>query len=186
MENTPKNLLHICCAPCGAAVIDELVPRGILRLGKYIVTAYFYNPNIYPREEYEKRFNEVKRICAGYNVPVIEGEYETELWNKETEGLANEPEGGKRCGVCIKFRLKKAAKFARENGFDVFAATLSSGRQKNSEMINFIGKEVALQEGIDFLDEDWKKGGRQKKSSRLIAEKKIYRQNYCGCEYSLR
>jgi predicted adenine nucleotide alpha hydrolase (AANH) superfamily ATPase len=174
-----KILLHICCAPCGVAVIDELV-------ADYAVTAYFYNPNIYPQEECEKRLNEVKRICAEYGVDLIVADYEADLWNKETESLVNEPEGGKRCKVCVKFRLKKAAKFARENGFDIFATTLSSGRQKNSEMINSIGNEVAREEDINFLSEDWKKGGRQEKSSRLIAEKKIYRQNYCGCKYSLR
>lgn len=179
MENKLKILLHICCAPCGVAVIDELVA------GDRSLTAYFYNPNIYPQEEYEKRLNEVRRICADYSVPLIEGEYETEFWDNEIKDLASEPEGGKRCGVCVKFRLKKAAKFAKENGFEIFATTLSTGRQKNSEMINSIGKEIASEEGIDFLDEDWKKGGRQEKSIRLIAEKNIYRQNYCGCIYSL-
>jgi hypothetical protein len=179
MENKPKILLHICCAPCGVAVIDELV-------ADYAVTAYFYNPNIYPQEECEKRLNEVRRICVGYGVDLIEGGYETEFWDNETKDLTSESEGGKRCKVCVKFRLKKAAKFARENGFEIFATTLSSGRQKNSEMINSIGNEVAREEGIDFLAEDWKKGGRQEKSARLIAEKNIYRQNYCGCKYSLR
>lgn len=179
MENKPKILLHICCAPCGVVVIDEL-------LTNYSVTAYFYNPNIYPRAEYEKRLNEVKRICADYGVNLIEEDYETDLWNNETKNLGNEPEGGKRCNACIKFRLKKAAKFARENSFNIFATTLSSGRQKNSATINSIGKEVADNAGIEFLAEDWKKGGRQEKSARLIAEKNIYRQNYCGCSSSFR
>jgi hypothetical protein len=173
-----KFLLHTCCAPCGVAVIDEL-------RGKFELTVLFYNPNIYPEEEYQKRKKEVVRVCAEWGVPMIDRDYVPEEWNTEVHGLENEPEGGMRCAACIKMRLLRSAEIAQENGFEVFGTTLTMGRQKTAKVITPLGEQVAEIFGLKYLAEDWKKGGRQEIARKLIQEKNIYQQNYCGCKYSL-
>ncbi len=173
-----KFLLHTCCAPCGVAVIDEL-------RGKFDLTVLFYNPNIYPEEEYLKRKKEVVRICTEWGVSMIDQDYVPKEWDEKVCGLENEAEGGMRCGVCIKMRLFRAGEIAKENGFEIFGTTLTMGRQKTAKVITPIGEAVAQIFGLKYLDEDWKKGGRQEKANTLIKEKNIYKQNYCGCKYSL-
>jgi predicted adenine nucleotide alpha hydrolase (AANH) superfamily ATPase len=172
-------LLHTCCAPCGVAVIDELRK-------KFDLTVLFYNPNIYPEEEYLKRKKEVVRVCEEWNVPMIDHDHVPEEWNEKVRGLEGEPEGGMRCAACIKMRLYRSALIAKENGFEIFGTTLTMGRQKTAKVITPIGDHVAELFGLKYFAEDWKKGGRQETARRLIKEKNIYQQNYCGCKYSLK
>ncbi len=171
-------LLHVCCAPCSVAIIDEL------RRDRE-VTAFFYNPNIQPLAEYEKRKAEVARICREWGIPMVDMDREAEVWEAKVGGVGQERENGPRCAACIALRLARAAAYARDHGFGVFATSLSSSRRKNTAVVNASGQAIAAEFGLIFLAEDWKKGGRQEKAEKLIAEHGIYRQDYCGCRFSL-
>ncbi|KKQ28243.1 MAG: hypothetical protein US42_C0001G0094 [Candidatus Magasanikbacteria bacterium GW2011_GWC2_37_14] len=190
-----KFLLHTCCAPCSIAVIDELK-------SKYQLTVFFYNPNIYPEVEYLKRKNEVVKVCKEWGVEMVDRDdasatppvpplgkrginYDQDKWQTEVRGLENEPEGGARCAKCFKLRLEKTAQYAKENNFEIFCTTLTSGRNKKAEVINTIGKMLGEKYGVKFFETDWKKEGRQEKGRKMIDERNIYRQGYCGCAYSL-
>ena len=175
-----KFLLHTCCAPCSIAVIDELKKQ-------FDLTVFFYNPNIFPDEEYLKRKKEVVKVCNEWGVPMIDADYEAREWLERVgKGRENEPEGGARCPLCFKFRLAKTAQYAAENGFDIFGTSLTSGRNKKADVIHPLGVSLAKEYGIKFYEEDWKKGGRQEKGRKMVDERGIYRQNYCGCQYSLK
>lgn len=175
-----KFLLHTCCGPCGAAIYEKL--SGIFDL-----TAYFYNPNIWPAEEYSKRLGAVRdTINAPKGVRLIEGPYEPEKWARACSLLKDEPEGGKRCELCFRMRMERAAEYAKENNFDVWGTTITSGRNKKADVINPIGAELAERYGVPFHEADWKKGGGQDRSRELCAAHQIYRQDYCGCIYSMR
>ena len=171
-------LLHACCAPCSIAIIDELKDD-------YDISIFFYNPNVHPKKEYEERKKYVQQICNEFNVLMIEGEYDVENWFKKMKGLEKEPEGGLRCNKCFAMRLEKTAQYASKHKFDIFASSLTTGRNKKASIINPLGYEFAKKYGIKFLDIDWKKGGRQEKSIKMAKERGIYRQNYCGCIFSL-
>jgi len=172
-------LLHTCCAPCSIAIIDELK-------NTFDLTVFFYNPNIYPFEEYEKRKAEVIKVCKEWNVPMVDMDYEATKWHNEVAaGLEREPEAGSRCVLCFKFRLAKTVEYAKKNGFRYFGTSLTSGRNKKAGIINPIGKVFGKHYGVNFYDVDWKKDGRQEKGKKMIEERGIYRQDYCGCEYSL-
>lgn len=172
-------LLHACCAPCGIAVIDELRKSYDLRV-------LFHNPNIFPEEEYLKRKREVVRVCEEWGIPMIDEDYDAVAWEEEVKGLEAEKEGGRRCPICFRFRLFRTAEIASELGFQIFGTTLTSGRNKRADIIDDIGSEAAKRFGIRYFGEDWKKGGRQEIGRRMVAERGIYRQDYCGCRYSLR
>lgn len=174
-----KLLLHTCCAPCSIAIIDELKQ-------KFDLTVFFYNPNIYPKEEYLKRKKEVIRVCEEWGVPMVDGDYEESRWRNYISGLEREPEGGARCAMCFKMRLNRAAYYAKQNGFDYFATSLTSGRNKDAEIINPLGDALGVFYGVNFYVEDWKKSGRQERGRKMVEERGIYRQNYCGCIFSLR
>jgi len=174
-----KFLLHTCCAPCSIAIVEELKD-------KFDLTVFFYNPNIFPEAEYLKRKEQVIKVCNEWNVKMVDKDYEHEKWRETVKGLELEPEMGDRCQVCFKFRLAEAVKYAVENNFDIFGTSLTSGRNKKAQIINPIAQFLATQFNIKFYDEDWKKGGRQERGRKLVTEKGIYRQNYCGCEFSLR
>ncbi|HRY37043.1 MAG TPA: epoxyqueuosine reductase QueH [Candidatus Magasanikbacteria bacterium] len=173
-----KCLLHVCCAPCSIAVIDELK-------NDYDLTVYFYNPNIYPEQEYLKRKAEVVRVCNEWKIPMIDADYETQNWEECTKGLENEPEGGKRCLNCFAMRLNKAGEYAKQNNFDIFATTLTSGRNKKADVIHPLGFKIAEKFGLKFLDIDWKTEGRQEKGRKMVKDRGIYRQDYCGCRFSI-
>jgi predicted adenine nucleotide alpha hydrolase (AANH) superfamily ATPase len=159
-------------------VIDELKTE-------FDLTVFFYNPNIHPESEYLKRKAEVIKICLEWNIPMVDMDYDAKEWcDKIGKGRELEQEGGERCLLCFKFRLAKTAEYAAHNGFHYFGTSLTSGRNKKAEIINPIAKEFAKQHKIKFYDADWKKGGRQEKAAKMIAERGIYRQNYCGCAYS--
>ncbi len=172
-----KLLLHTCCAPCSIVIIDELK-------SEYDLTVFFYNPNIHPQEEYIKRKEQVIKVCTEWDVPMVDMDYEVEQWHEAVKGLENEPEGGARCAQCFSMRLRRTAQYAREHGYDIFATSLSSGRNKKALTINAIGECYAKEYDLEYLSGDWKKGGRQEKGRQMIADRDIYRQDYCGCVYS--
>jgi len=175
-----KLLLHDCCAPCGAYTASELKNDG------YDVTVYFYNPNIFPAEEYRLRLAEMKRFCAENKIEFVEAPYERSDWRLATEGLEKEPERGKRCRVCFTHRLSEAAQKAQELGLEAFATTLTMSPHKDAELINKIGKEIADIYGLEFLDTVWRENDGYKKACELSKKYGFHRQNYCGCEYSFR
>lgn len=176
MKRTPL-FLHICCGPCATAVINRLKED-------YEITGFFYNPNIYPKEEYQRRLEAVKKLVQKCKIELLTQEYEHELFLGEVKGWEDEPEGGNRCRICYRLRLKKSALQAKELGFAVLASTLTTGPNKNAGAINQIGREVSAPLRIDFLDADWKKNNGFKQSVELSKQLGLYRQHYCGCEFS--
>ena len=185
-ENTaaglvPTVLLHSCCAPCSSYTIEYLSRH-------FKVTVYYYNPNIYPEEEYRKRVVEIERLIrelpAKYPVKLVEGDYNPEDFYTISRGMENLVEGGKRCFACYRLRLEHAAMIAKERGFDYFTTTLSISPLKQSNVINDIGEEVAEKYGVRFLPSDFKKRGGFLRSIQLSKDYDLYRQNYCGCIFS--
>lgn len=174
-----KFLLHVCCAPCSIAVIDEL-------RGKFDLSVLFYNPNIHPKEEYLKRKREVVRLCDEWKIPMIDADYEPAEWDEAVKGLEREPEGGFRCNACFRMRLTKAAQVADKLGIGLFGSTLTTGRTKKASVIDPIGEAAAKRYGVRFHPADWKKGGREERARAMVRERGIYRQDYCGCRYSVR
>ncbi len=175
----PKLLLHSCCAPCSSAVIQKLTEF-------FDITVYYYNPNISPLEEYEKRKEEQKRLLARWGVPLLECDYEGERYQNAVKGLESEPERGKRCDVCFALRLNQTAAAAKAGGYDYFCTTLTVSPHKNAQLINRIGTEIGAREGISFLPADFKKQGGYQRSIVLSKEYGLYRQDYCGCVFSAR
>ena len=176
----PKLLLHVCCAPCSSYVLTYLCDY-------FDITILYYNPNISPYEEYEKRLNEAKRLIKELdkdNIHIMECEYENEEFEKIAKGLEDVPEGGIRCRKCYKLRIEKAAKYAKENNFDYFTTTLTISPLKNSQVLNQIGKELEEKYNIKYLYSDFKKKEGYKTSIILSKKYNLYRQNYCGCIYS--
>jgi predicted adenine nucleotide alpha hydrolase (AANH) superfamily ATPase len=174
-----KILLHVCCGPCSTEVINRLAADNELVL-------FFYNPNIFPKEEYERRLAEAERFAAGRNIRFIRGDWEHENWLRAVKGLEQEPEGGKRCAACFEFRLGKAAMMARQQGADGFTTTLTISPHKQAADVNSAGKEAGDREGVSFIPEDFKKKDGFLKSCRAASEAGMYRQDYCGCEFSVR
>ena len=184
-ENTsPKKklLLHSCCAPCSSSVIEMLSAY-------FELTVFYYNPNIYPEAEYEKRIKEQEMFCRdfprGYKVDFVKAAYDSEEFEKISNGLESEPEGGERCTRCFLLRLEKTAKYASENGFDIFATTLSVSPLKNADKLNLIGKSKAKKYGIEYLEANFKKQNGYKRSVEISNEYNMYRQDFCGCRFSL-
>ena len=172
-------LLHVCCAP------DATVPYLRLK-DEYRVVAFFYNPNIHPRKEYERRLREAQKLANLWGFALIVGEYDAERWFAAVQGLEEEPEGGRRCEVCYALRLEESARLARELGCEAFATTLTISPHKRAEKINALGREAASRYGVAYLESDFKKKEGFKESIRLSRELNLYRQNYCGCSYSMR
>ncbi|MFH1366512.1 MAG: epoxyqueuosine reductase QueH [Patescibacteria group bacterium] len=173
----PSLLLHVCCAPCAAYVIEKLQDE-------FEVTAFFYNPNIHPLEEYIKRVGEIKRYGEDNHIDFIEYRYDPEVWFKATEGLENEPEGGQRCSVCFWQRLDIVANYADTENYDFFGTTLTVSKYKNSGEINKIGRKLSEEYGLPYLDRDFKEDDGFRQACDKAKEKGFYRQNYCGCLYS--
>jgi len=174
----PKMLLHVCCANC------LLHPYDTLK-ADYDITLYFYNPNIFPRQEYKKRLSEVKRISALLGIPMIAGRYESLYWYNIARSLEDEPEGGKRCDRCFCIRLYKTAICCKKENFDIFASTLSVSPHKNAEKINDAGNSIAEKLDVLYLPSNFKKNEGFKKTMKSARRLNIYRQNYCGCIYSM-
>ena len=173
-----KLLLHVCCAPCSAYLMKKLTDD-------FEVIVFYYNPNIHPEAEYQKRYFYAKNLAEKYGLPFVEESYNHEEWQEKTTGLESEPEGGKRCPVCFSLRLAKAAAKAKELGCGWFASSLTSGKNKKPEIINPLGDLWAKRFGVKFLSGDWKKNGYQEEAKKIVEQENIYRQNYCGCEFSL-
>ena len=189
-EGCKKVLLHACCAPCSSAIVEWLLAHEIEPV------IYYYNPNIYPQEEYELRKNESKRHAESLGVKWIdEGAYERAhaAWRCAVTGLENEPERGKRCEACFYHRLQATARKAEELGIVFFATTLASSRWKNLEQINAAGlkasEDVQRDKGqgtkVEFWAQNWRKDGLQERRNQLLKEYQFYNQRYCGCEFSL-
>lgn len=181
LKNRPKLLLHSCCGPCSSAVLELLI--------KYFdVDIYYYNPNIFPEEEFIKRSKTQEKLLKqlNENVSFILGDYDYELYKKTVTGLENEKEGGLRCRECINMRMEEACKYAKEHNYDYFTTTLSVSPHKNSKMINEIGYALEEKYNIPYLYSDFKKKDGYKRSIILSKEYDLYRQDYCGCEYSIR
>lgn len=174
-----KILLHSCCGPCSTQVIDVLKDN-------YDITIYYYNPNIDTDEEYSHRLSEQKRYCKEVGVKVLEDGYKPEEFYSKIKGLEGEKEGGARCSVCFRLRLEKTAQKAKELGFDLFGTTLTVSPHKNSMVINAIGKATEEAVGVEFLEGNYKKQDGYKKSIEFSKKYNLYRQNYCGCEFSKR
>jgi predicted adenine nucleotide alpha hydrolase (AANH) superfamily ATPase len=172
-----KVALHICCAVCAAGAAERLMLEG------HQVHGFFYNPNIHPEEEYVQRLEAARKVARELGFTLTEGQYNPEEWHKAVVLLENEPEGGKRCPVCFRLRLEKAHRFMLESGCEALASTLTMGSNKSADLIGKIGRELSREK---FLDRDFKKKEGFKRASELVRRWGLYRQNYCGCVYSLR
>lgn len=176
----PKLLMHACCAPCSTACILRV-------LDCFDTTLYFYNPNITIEEEYNKRYNELKNyllLTYGENIKFIGERLIASDFYSAISGLENIAEGGERCFNCYSLRLRKTAQTAKDNGFDYFTTTLSVSPYKNAAKLNEIGGNLSKDYGVRYLFSDFKKGGGYLKSVEISEKNGLYRQDYCGCEFS--
>jgi epoxyqueuosine reductase len=180
-DKVPTLLLHACCAPCLSSVLEQLSPL-------FHVTVFFYNPNILPEDEYQKRIAEVKRLLAEmpqkYPAQFIEGRYNVRQFLKMAHGLEQEPEGGERCMRCYRLRLEETAKYARAGGYDFFTTTLTVSPYKNAQKLNEIGAELGKKYETAYLPSDFKKNGGYQRSIELSRVYGLYRQDFCGCPFS--
>lgn len=177
----PSLLLHSCCAPCSSYTLEYLS-------NYFNITVFYYNPNIAPAEEYEKRVKEQARLISElqpkHPIQLIAEEYQSQDFYEKVKGLEKEPEGGARCFVCYRLRMERAAQYAQKMGFDYFTTTLSISPLKNAEKINEIGNELSAIYQVKHLPSDFKKKGGYQRSIQLSKEHNLYRQNYCGCIFS--
>lgn len=183
LNYTPKILLHSCCAPCSSQVITLLTEY-------FDITILYYNPNIYPKDEYIKRKEEqiklINEIEHKNKIDIIDCDYEINIYENTIKGLENEAEGGKRCQQCFILRLEKTAQIAKKLNYNYFSTTLTVSPHKNSTIINNIGYELEKKYNIKWLPSDYKKEEGYKKSIELSKKYNLYRQDYCGCKYSIR
>lgn len=173
LDSKPKLLLLSCCAPCSSYVLEYLAPF-------FDIEVLFYNPNIYPEEEYLKRLAEQRKLCDILKIKLSSGEYNNEKFRKETEGLEKEKEGGARCEKCFRLRLNYAHDYAARHSIPYFAATLTVSPHKNAELINKIGKETESA-NVKYIPSDFKKKNGYLRSIELSEKYGLYRQSYCGC-----
>ena len=179
----PRLLLHSCCGPCSSYVLECLAAH-------FRVTVDYYNPNIFPEAEFEKRLAEQRRLLSEMPLPtpveLVADPYDEAEFLDAVKGYEAEPEGGKRCAICYRLRLEHTAKRAAAEGFDFFTTTLTVSPYKHADVLNEIGKELAEEVGVPYLFSDFKKKDGYKRSCTLAAEYGLYRQDYCGCRFSLR
>ncbi len=171
-----KILLLSCCAPCSCAVIKKMAEE------KTNFAVVFYNPNIRPLSEYQKRCDENKRVCDLYQVPFIELEYDNERWCEATQGLENEPERGSRCSICFHLRLKRVMEYAKANGFTAVASVLGVSRYKNLNQVNEMAQKASEETNVPYVHIEGRKNGMQEIRMQLIKELNLYNQDYCGCK----
>ena len=183
LAQTPRLLLHSCCAPCSSYVLEYLTRY-------FDITVFYYNPNIYPDEEYLHRSAEQKafidRFPACHEIRFLSGAFEKERFYETVKGTEALPEGSERCFRCYRLRLSETAKRAKESGFDYFTTTLSISPMKNAAKLNAIGEELAEEYGVRYLPSDFKKKNGYQRSIEISREYGMYRQDYCGCIYSFR
>ncbi len=177
----PKLLLHACCGPCSSYVLEYL--------GNFFeITILYYNPNIYPEKEYTRRRDELKRFLkdASYSVCFVEEDYLPEVYYQTVKGYEESPERGERCFLCYQLRMEKAAEYAKDHHFDYFTTTLSISPHKDASKINEIGEQLEKKYGVSYLYADFKKKNGYLRSLELSKEYHLYRQDYCGCVFSMR
>lgn len=179
--SVPRLLLHACCAPCSSAVLEYLSQY-------FLITLLYYNPNIAPYEEYEKREAELRRLVSQMHfthpVELLPCSYNGQAFVEAARGLEGEPEGGKRCEACFRLRLEYAAKEAARLHFDYYTTTLTISPMKNARLLNQLGEELGEKYGVAHLPSDFKKKDGYKRSIELSKEYGLYRQDYCGCAFS--
>ena len=179
--SAPTLLLHACCAPCSSYVLEYLSQY-------FRITLFYYNPNIFPEEEYRKRTAEVQRLIAElptkYPVQFAEGRYDPEHFFQMAKGHEGDPERGERCTLCYRLRLEESAAYAQKNGFEWFTTTLSLSPYKDAQRLNAIGAQMEKQYGVKYLHSDFKKRNGYLRSIELSRVYGLYRQNYCGCVFS--
>lgn len=175
----PSLLLHTCCATCSGFLVKSLT-------ADYSVKVYYYNPNIHPVAEYIKRLNEAKKYFETQQIDFIMAPHDHGAWLAKVRGLELEPERGKRCKICYHDRLAATARVAKENGFKFFSSALSVSPHKDAKIIINLGRALAVKYGVEFLAGDWKKNDGFKQAMALSRSENFYRQNYCGCEFSVR
>ena len=177
----PTLLLHACCAPCSSAVLERLSRQ-------FSITILYYNPNIAPQREYEKRLGELRRLLSQmeltHPVALLPCEYDGQAFSQAASGLENEPEGGARCEACFRLRLEYAAREAARLHFDYYTTTLSISPLKDARLLNRLGEEIGAKYGVAHLPADFKKRDGYKRSVELSKLFGLYRQDYCGCVYS--
>ena len=187
-DDVDRLLLHACCAPCSSAIVEWLLANGVRP------TIFYFNPNIWPREEYDIRKNESKRHAESLGIQWIDGDYDHASWRRGVEGLEGEPERGHRCEQCFLLRLTATARKAQELGIPYFATTLASSRWKSLEQINraglaaeqMVNGQCSMVNKVAFWPQNWRKGGLQERRNQLLKEYGFYNQQYCGCEFSAR
>lgn len=176
-----KVLLHSCCAPCAAEIME------LLCFSKIDYTVFFYNPNIHPKREYEMRKQENIRFCEKLGVPFVDGDYDVKNWFEKAKGMEFEPERGKRCTMCFDMRFEVSAQYAHKNDFPIFSSTLSISRWKNKEQIDSCGHRAAKRHPqLEFWSYNWRKDGGSERMYEISKKESFYQQQYCGCIYSLR
>ena len=177
----PRLLLHVCCGPCSSAVLERLAPH-------FRLTLLWYNPNIYPESEFDRRRRTLEKLVADMGLSeqaaFLFEEHRSEEYYARAAGLEDEPEGGRRCTECFRLRLEETAKLAAARGFDYFCTTLTLSRHKDAVRINALAEEIAAREGVRWLPSDFKKRDGENRSIELCEQYQVYRQLYCGCEYS--
>lgn len=181
-QKTPRVLLHSCCGPCSSAVLEYITQY-------FDVTLLWYNPNLYPKEEFDRRFKTqvelIEKMGLADKVDILSEPWKSEDYYRRVKGLENEPEGGKRCAECFRLRLLETARLAKHYGYDYFCTTLTLSRHKDAVLINTIGEEIAKAVGVSWLPSDFKKRNGENRSIELSEQYGLYRQLYCGCEFSL-
>ena len=179
----PRLLLHSCCGPCSSSVLEDLSRF-------FQVTLFWYNPNIFPQEEFDRRLSAQKKLLQAMDpsgrIALLEIPRDPDPWYRAAAGLEGEPEGGRRCTECFRLRLRECAELAAGHGFDYFCTTLTLSRHKDERRVNALGEELGRAAGVRWLPSDFKKQGREMRSTELAEQYGLYRQLYCGCEYSLR
>lgn len=176
-----KVLLHSCCAPCSGELMEAMLESGIN------LTIFFYNPNIHPKKEYEMRKNENIRFAEKMNIPFIDADYDVQNWFSRAKGMEYEPERGVRCSMCFDMRFERTALYAYENDFKVITSSLGLSRWKDMEQINTSGLKAASHyDGITYWTYNWRKDGGSQRMYEIAKRESFYKQEYCGCIYSLR
>ena len=176
-----KVLLHSCCAPCSGDLIQRMVASGL------DLTIFFYNPNIHPKKEYEIRKNENIRFAEKLGIDFVDADYDVQNWFKRAKGMEFEPERGIRCTMCFDMRFERTALYAYENGFNVITSSLGISRWKNMDQINDCGIRAAENyDGVEYWTYNWRKHGGAGRMYEIAKEEQFYKQEYCGCIYSLR
>lgn len=181
-ENGEKKvLLHSCCAPCSGELMEQMIASGIE------LTIFFYNPNIHPKKEYEMRKNENIRFAEKMKIPFVDADYDVQNWFSRVKGYENSPERGQRCTICFDMRFERSALYAYENGFNVYTTSLGLSRWKDMDQINRAGLRAAARyDNMEYWTYNWRKNGGSARMYEIAKREEFYKQEYCGCIYSLR